>query len=388
MLIYCRKYTQKRLVSFKNNKEGGQSYSTIYPYIEPEMAFNYTAFDERIVGQLSAAHHQWDPETNETFNFTLTIAPSPRLVVFGTSGSGDVKILGDVTRRFDGSPIQAPYIHSLWLTKNYVIIPEAPMYSKKPLNLLLAGSILATLCWEKNEPTYFHVFHRDGRGLVASIPFRPGFFTFHTANAFESDGLLYLDSASFDNGDVLHQVQSFGQPRMHEFDTTATRNIDINGIMHPVKPQFSYGSLVRYCLDVKKQTATKEELAPNLEFPRFNHSFALRDYQYVFGCRLYRSEKQVETGSLIKVDIGSKKTKEFLVEGCSCSEPIFVPKPDGQSEDDGVLLTLVNSEENCYLMVVDALEMKELTRILIGQFTAVTFHGSYVDHEFKTISPN
>lgn len=357
--------------------------------IEPEFEYNYASYDKRLTGELSAAHHQWDPETNETFNFTLSLGRTPRLVVFSTSNSGETTVLGDITHRSDGTPVQSAYIHSLWLTKNYVIVPEAPFYAKKPLNLVLTGTILSSLCWDETQPSYFHVFHRDGRGLVASIPLKPSFFTFHTANAFEGDdGKLYLDSASFDNGDILHQVQHFGQPTEQDFGQKKTRNTNVNGIMHPVSPQITWGNLVRYCIDLEKREIKREELATNIEFPRFNHGISLRPYQFVYGCRVHQSDKQVETGSLVKVNVTNKMTKEFLLNGYTCSEPIFVPKPDGKSEDDGALLTLANSEDNCYLIIIDALEMKELARILIGKFTALTLHGSYVDHDFKTISPN
>lgn len=297
--------------------------------------------------------------------------------------------MGDITHRSDGSRIRALYAHSFWLTKHYVIIPEGPLYIKDPQNLFVTGIFLSALHWDKDQPTYFHVFHRDGRGLVTSIPLYPGFFMFHTANAFEGeDGKLYLDCASFNRGDILHQIQHFGQPRMPEFDQKTAHKMDMNGITHTLDSEMSYGDLVRYCLDIKKQTATREDLAMLIEFPRFNHDMAFRPYQFVYGCRLHYKKNQAETISLLKVDLNNKGTNEFMIEGYSCSEPIFVPKPDGQNEDDGVLLTLANSEEKCYMLIIDATEMKELARFLIGQFTAITFHGSYVDHEFKTISPN
>jgi torulene dioxygenase len=279
-------------------------------------------------------------------------------------------------------------MHSFWLTKNYVILPEAPLHSKKPLNLFFTGNILSTLCWDSSKPLYFHVFHRDGRGLVASVPLRPAFFTFHTANAFEIDDTLILDCAAFDSGDIIHQVQSFGQPRTDEYTSqTKERTINVNGIMHPVPPQNSYGDFNRYTIDLKSQTASKKTFLSNVEFPRFNHEISLGSYGYVYGCRMYVNEKQ-ETGSLVKIGLEGGEVKEFLVHGHSCSEPIFAARPGATAEDDGVLLTFVNSTECCYLMVVDAREMKELARIKIGQFTAVTFHGSYVDHEFKMVSPN
>ncbi|OBZ87231.1 Beta,beta-carotene 9',10'-oxygenase, partial [Choanephora cucurbitarum] len=116
--------------------------------LEPQHIFDYSAFDQRLNGQLSAAHHQYDPVTGEVFNFTLTIGAKPRLVVFSISKEGKTTILGDTTQRADGSFIQSPYIHSFWLTQNYIIIPESPLiYKGAGLNMLLHGSALSSMAW-------------------------------------------------------------------------------------------------------------------------------------------------------------------------------------------------------------------------------------------------
>ncbi|KAI8332974.1 putative carotene-dioxygenase [Blakeslea trispora] len=369
--------------------------------LEPEHIFDYSAFDQRLGGQLSAAHHQYDPMTGEVFNFTLTIGPKPRLVVFSISKEGKTTILGDTTCRADGSPIQSPYIHSFWLTQNYIIIPESPLvYKGGGLNMLLHGSALSSMSWDSSMPTYFHVFSRtpEKTDLVASIP-APSFYTFHVANAFETkcketgDVLLNLHSSSFANGDILHQLHTFGMPRRKGSYQPPKDTTLINGISHPPRHQTSFGDLVQYQLNLTQSSVHSiDTLAPNVEFPRFNQDYTTKpDNQYVYGCQLQPfTETTDETVGLIKVDLNNlSKSKLYSVEGFSCSEPIFVPKPkDAASEDDGVLLTFVNNFDCCYFIVLDALEMKELARVKIGQFTAVTFHGSFVDHEFKSVNLN
>ncbi|RCH80605.1 hypothetical protein CU098_002197, partial [Rhizopus stolonifer] len=365
--------------------------------LEPERIFDYTTFDSRLKGDLSAAHHQHDPVTKEIFNFTLTIGPRPRLIVFSVTNEGKVTVLADITRRHNNTPIRAPYIHSLWLTENYVIIPEAPLtYQDGGKNMLLYGSALTSMGWDKDMPTYCHVFHRQG-GLVASIPV-PSFFTFHVANAFESqcpktgDTLLNLDCSSFSNGDIMHQLHTFGVPR-HKGPSAPTPQgtTFINGILHPPRHQTSFGDLIRYQLNLNQSSVESiDTLAKNVEFPRYNQDYTTKaDNQYVYGCQLQPfTETRDETIGLIKVDLNERKTQTYAVEGFSCSEPIFVPDPKGSAQDDGVLLTLVNNFDCCYFIVLDASSMKELARIKIGQFTAVTFHGSYVNHEFESININ
>lgn len=366
-----------------------------YTLIVPEKVFTYTTYDKQLKGQFSAAHHQMDPKTNEIFNFTLLFAPKPRMVVFSANQEGEVKVLADISQRTDNTAFQAPYIHSFWLSENYVIIPESPLtYGDKGINMLLTGAALSSMIWKEGAPTYLHIIHRQG-GLVASIPV-PGFFTFHVANAFETtdengDSILTLDSASFATGDIMHQLHQFGGAQAKRAYTGSEQTSLLNGIKFPPHRQTSFGDFKRYKLNIsQKKFIGDQTICENVEFPRFNQTYYFKDYQFAFGCQLSAyTEKQDESNGLVKINLKTKEVKRYDgPEGFYCSEPIFVPHPEAKSEDEGVLLSLVNNTNCCYLVVVDAVKMVELARFTIGQFTAVTFHGSYVDHEFESINVN
>lgn len=364
--------------------------------IVPEKLFTYTTYDENLQGQRSAAHHQSDPVTKEIFNFTLGHAPKPRIIVFSTSESGKVTILADITHRMDKSELQAPYIHSFWLTENYVIIPESPLIFKdKGINMLLNGSIISSMTWEKNSPTYFHVINRKG-GLIASIP-GPAFFTFHVSNAFETidsatgDIILTLDCASFSDGDIINQLHKFGGSHHKGAHHNPESTSEFNGTTYPPRRLINFGDLYRYKVNVTQSKHISSDMTcKNIEFPRINQNFAGNaKYRFVYGCELIGfTEKRDETSRIVKVDIKTGATVRYGDDGFYCSEPIFVQNPNGTNEDDGVLLSLVNNFDCCYLIILDAVSMVELARFKIGQFTAVTFHGSYVDHEFESININ
>lgn len=318
------------------------------------------------------------------------------MIVFSTSKSGKVTVLANITHRMDKSQIGAPYIHSFWLTKNYIIIPESPLtYHDKCLNMLLNGSVLSSMAWQDNTPTYFHIISRKG-GLVASIP-APPFYTFHVANSFDSidegtgDIILTLDSASFSDGDILNQLHTFGTSHPKSFDRKPKPYTRFHGMAYPPPRQAKFGDLQRYKLNLtKSKLISTDILSKNVEFPRFNQKFALQsNSQFIFGCELFAyTEKTDESSGLIKVDMVTGDIIRYGEEGYSCSEPIFVPNPQSLNEDDGVLLTLANNFDCCYLIIVDSVTMKELSRFKIGQFTAVTFHGSFVDHDFESININ
>ncbi|KAI8967397.1 carotenoid oxygenase [Mycotypha africana] len=383
--------------------------------LEPQRLFDYADYDARFDGQFSAAHHQYDPITKEVFNFSLTITPQPKLIVFKISPDGKTTtILSTITHHYDKkTPFGAAYIHSFWLTKNYVIIPEAPLAIKdKGLNMLLTGSFLSSMSWDIHRPTYCHVIRRhpiNGEdGLIASIPIKDNFFTFHTGNAYEitcpstGDSLLTLKSASFANGDIMHQLHSYGVPhhKRPSWDDApvsdqSSHSRFLNGLNHPPRRQTCFGDFVQYQLNLTKNAVRQiDVLAKNVEFPRFNQQKSMLEERYVYGCQLYGyTEKKDETCCLVKIDTTTSKPSyssdnvlTYIKEGYMCSEPIFVPQPSATEEDDGVLLSLMNHADCCYLIILDAKTMKEAARVKIGQFTAITFHGSYVDHEFEPVN--
>jgi torulene dioxygenase len=328
----------------------------------------------------------------------VAFAPVPRIKVFKISESGKTTILANITHRKDqcGSRIHPAYIHSFWLTENYIIIPESPLfYSEMGLNLLLHGSALSCMKWKGQDPTYFHVISRHNGGeLVASIPNR-SFFQFHSANAFErkdTNGniILSLDCVSFPDGNIAYQLHDLGLPKKGSDPIADARKTQFHGVTLPPDERTCFGDLVRYELNITSKTFQQEiPLVHNIEFPRFNQEFMFKNYKYLFGCQLdLPSNKSKQGAGIVKVNLHDKTTIAFHESGLLCAEPIFVKRPEGVLEDDGVVLTLANGKECCYLLILDAKDLKELSRIQVGAWTAITFHGSYVDHDFESISIN
>ena len=63
------------------------------------------------------------------------------------------------------------------------------------------------------------------------------------------------------------------------------------------------------------------------------------------------------------------------------SEPIFVPRPGGRAEDDGVLLVLGydTSRRESLLLIIDAPSMSEVARAYTGGIRCPpTFHGQWI----------
>ena len=64
------------------------------------------------------------------------------------------------------------------------------------------------------------------------------------------------------------------------------------------------------------------------------------------------------------------------------SEPTFVLRPDGNEEDDGVVLVQMfdGKREESFLLCLDAKNMKEIGRAYTGQRSSPQFHGQFVQN--------
>ena len=84
---------------------------------------------------------------------------------------------------------------------------------------------------------------------------------------------------------------------------------------------------------------------------------------------------------------GGAKTNCFAEPNCFPSEPVFVPRPGATSEDDGVLLCLLNDEvaRTTSLVVLDAATMALQARLRLPRALPYGFHG---DWEPETTCPS
>eukprot|EP00960_Hanusia_phi_P035896 752019-Hanusia_phi.AAC.3 len=77
---------------------------------------------------------------------------------------------------------------------------------------------------------------------------------------------------------------------------------------------------------------------------------------------------------------GRTRVSKWEEEFAYPSEPIFVPRPDGEEEDDGVVLVQMfdGRREESFLLCLDAKSMIEVARAYTGQRSSPQFHGQFV----------
>jgi torulene dioxygenase len=338
-----------------------------------------------LTGPLSAAHAAHDPITGEIFNYNLAFGRKDVYRVFRVnSGTGKVDILAELS----GPDFKPAYIHSLFLTKNFVVLCIWPAY--------LTG---IKILWEKNlmdamspfdssaKATWCVIDRHHGRGLVKKFQ-SPAFFSFHSTNAFEEPAAegeveITCELATFENLDILHHFY-------YDNLVSSSPNVGKFKKLHPN----TGSSLARYKLSSVPLTAKVTSKATKMshqaekilaipsprsgDLPVVNPNFSMQPHRYVWSA-LNRGKSSFIDG-VGKTDTQTGDCIVWEHDKHTPGEPIFVPRPGAEAEDDGVLLVVVYDGESgrSYLLCLDAATMKEVARAEVGGAIGLGFHGKHV----------
>ncbi|RUS21095.1 putative carotene-dioxygenase [Endogone sp. FLAS-F59071] len=361
--------------------------------LEPKKLLNYTDIDPNLVGRVSAAHHQTDTSTSEYFNFVMHLGKEITLSAFSLDASGKSHPFESIRHPAgrEGQNILPSYIHAFSLTDRYVVLPNYPYYyAWNGLSLIWSGSLTDAFRWDPSRPTLFHVLDRQTRKHVATYE-GDAFFAFHTLNAWDEGEDVVFDTCAYEDASVIiNNTQNFGTTgkakKKNGGKPANVRRYRLKDVKGVAARQLA-GSKNK---NVELSRAEYEVRAVGLELARMHPAYERKPYRYAYG-----TATDGTNGILKKVDLnGGERNAEWLEEGLSPSEPIFIPTQygkEGADEDDGVVLSIVNDAhagKRCFLLVLDAHTFKELARAEVGQFSPVTLHGSFINGHGKNVSIN
>lgn len=318
-------------------------------------------------------------------------------VIYYPKGEKDInnaKLIAKIPSRFRYHPT---YIHSFGITENFIIIYESPFVMSVmnlTKSLIIPTPFSKCLKWLNDEETRIILIDRNTGELAHSFYTDP-FFCFHDINGYEKNNQVILDLCCFENGEVVDGANLdniINTP--DKFDKFKTRPLRF---ILPLKTEAKNTNLVKFgdttataTFDGRKVFCTPEVLYNiDFEFPRVNYpKFNATEYQYFYGVCTTLNENLL--GGIFKVDV-KNKTMSYWKEGkIFAYEPIFVPSPNPQSEDDGLIVTgfLTNNEENRVgIIILDARNMKEIAKcefVNLPSAISKPFHGWWVnDGEYE-----
>jgi torulene dioxygenase len=348
--------------------------------LEPQGVTVQTSLHPDLIGEFSAAHAKSDPVTGDIYNFNLKLGHPGVYRIFCTSAStGQTNILAT----FKSTPA---YIHSLFLTENYVVLCVWNSHvAWGGLSLLYYKNIVdATSPFDHNSKASWYVVDRKhGKGLIATYESDP-FFCFHTINAWEETSStdptktdIVTELSMFENTDVIHRfyydnlISSIAAP-----EYAGSKRLSCL----PMQAQFRLASIestASSSTPLPAELLFRADKMDSMELPTINPRYLTRRHRFSYGCadRL----KSSFMDGIVKFDNVTQKSIFWETEGHTPGEAIFVADPEGKAEDDGVLLTVVLDGyiDKSYLLVLDAKDLKEVGRAEMHGPMSFGFHGAY-----------
>ena len=316
-------------------------------------------WDKSTFGRMNTVHPQIDQTRNLAINLVTRYGAISTYCFKEFSIDANELIGRDLATK---KTLQPSYIHSFGMTENYLIIVEFPLVVN-PINLLLwIKPYIENFRWEPNRGTKFHIFDKSTGRLVKTLK-SDAFFAFHHVNAFEKDNHIFLDLVTYKDNEI---IESFYLHRLEDPDMSIPA-----------------GRLQRFKLPLNQSTNYVQNNylneipieMPSIDYARVNTK---SDYRYVYGIGLREAGNFYN--QIVKIDVQTQKNTMWDEKGCFPGEAIFVPHPEGEKEDDGVLLSVVldSFQGNSFLLVLDAADLTEIARANLPHPILFGYHGLFV----------
>jgi carotenoid cleavage dioxygenase-like enzyme len=263
------------------------------------------------------------------------------------------------------------YMHSFGTSDNYFVIAEWPFVASffRLATMALTGRPYGrNYEWKPEIGTRFLVFHKDSGELIGPIE-TDAAFSFHHANAYEDGTDLIIDVAVYADVQIVDALQ-------------------FSSLRRPGGGDLPFSWLRRYRIDLRNRRVTHTDVdnGAMYEMPQLNPQRRGLPCQQLYGYSFPRSGPSDQfINQIIKIDLQAEKSVTWHEEGSFPGEPVFVHRPGGERDDDGVLLSVVlngqgsseGSQPRSELVVLDARTLEELSRAPLPFVVPYEFHGQF-----------
>jgi torulene dioxygenase len=361
--------------------------------IDPETLEPIGVTDQRslhpdLTGPMSCAHAHFDPVNGDVYNVNLAFGSSATYRLFRTvRATGQTEILATISKG-----LKAAYLHSFFLTEDYVILAIWPSYfAGGGAKMLWDRNFVAAIHpWDPSNVTKWLVIDRKhGRGLVTKFSSLAA-FSFHTVNAWqeEHDGKtdIYCDVVDYQNLDIIHRL--YYENILSSGEGVTKFAAGANSMVVPNLTRYRLPEIPSGSVDPSlSQVPGKAEVLFQIrgpavgELPTINPDYATKKTRYMYS--MVDRGKSSWMDGIVKTDLETKETTYWEHPHHTPGESIFVPDPTGNTEDAGFLLSVIldGDKGTSYLLCLDARTMKEVARAEYDAAIGIGFHGRHLSTE-------
>lgn len=311
-------------------------------------------FDDDVEFQLMSAHGMTDRDGNY-WNVGVELGPKCTYKLYRLRpGARRREVIGSVKVRSCG------YTHAFAMTRGHALIWETAL-RVQPLGFIFSGrAYMRNFHWRPKTGSMLHAIGLDdGRVTSWSIP---PMMCFHAIQAYERGDELVAELCVQDDAQVLEDLML--EPRRRGA---------------PFKARVR---LQRYRLQRGRADAIIESFGEELELPQ------------VHPARLGQAEAKVAWGAgtdakenpffdrTVRIDLATGERREWQRGNAVQLEPLYVPRPGGMADDDGVLLvpTLADDDAATMISVLDASNLECRAMLQAPQVVPFGFHAAFASN--------
>ena len=311
-------------------------------------------------GEAFSAHPRIDPN-GTLVNFAIKPGLSTTITIF------ELNTNGEITSKQNYSVPGFCFIHDFVITENYCIFFQNPV-DFNPIPFALGISSAAQcIKFQKNQPTRIIIIPRKTQSENVKVLETQAGFIFHHVNAFEVGNEIIIDSICYES---LTEVEPNSDYRKTDFDTNSP-------------PQ-----LWRFNLNLSENKVQNQLIDPRpTEFPTIHPNYVGKSYRYLYSAAAHQSTVNAPLQAIFKVDLesGRKQLWSAAPRGF-IGEPIFIPRPNSQTEDDGWLIALVYDAEHhrSDVVILDAQNLQKgaIAKLHLKHHIPYGLHGSFTQETF------
>jgi len=296
-------------------------------------------------GESPTAHPHVDPLTGDLINAAVHFGPRSSYVISTKAAGGAWRKIGAVGAREPG------YLHSFGLTERYVVLVLGPL-NVNPLRLATSDTpFIENYRWRPERGTDVVAIDRAS-GEVAGRWTAEALFTFHHINAYEEGRELVVDLTAYEDAGI---VDALFVDKLRAAATVPA------------------GQPKRLRLGPDGALSIETLVEVGLELPRIDERRNTKPYRVTWGIDGF--------DAIARVDVVTGEFARWHEDGCHPGEPVFVPAPDGETDGEGVLLSVVldGNEGRSFLLVLDAATLGEVARARLPHHVPFGFHGQFYD---------
>jgi all-trans-8'-apo-beta-carotenal 15,15'-oxygenase len=342
--------------------EGGKPWELKPGSLETVGEFTYDG--ELEASMVFSAHGKVHPRTGDYINFGAGISgfglkgPKPCLNMYRINPKGTMTNKSQI-------PLETfPFCHDFALSDKYAVFFIGSIVFGNMLPVILGTRTISDqVLFDPSIPMQVVVVDLDTLKEVKRFETAPGAII-HFGNAFEEGDEIIVDGMFADN-----------------FEANET----LGDVFNP-DGRFNGGTYMRYHLNMSSGELRAEKVTDvESEFPTFNTNLAGSRNDVTYTACSVENGANSFFNAMSRVTFDGDATVVTLPPGYYGSEPLFAPKVDAKSEDDGYLLEVVYNafDHNSELQIYSAKDINDqVCSLKLNHHVPHQFHGFFSNEVF------